>query len=178
MSGAELLPNARNFRRHPEQQALALREVLEEIGQAGELLAYHSARNGGKLTLVDGHLRAEQYAEQDWDVAITDLTDEEADKLLLVHDPLGAMAEVDTEALQLLIDEAAPDGPALQKMLDDLQAANAGEVEEEAPAAQPTDPVLGSMEYKIIVKCLNETQQSELLERFHAEGLEVQALII
>lgn len=65
-----------------------MRGILEEIGQAGELLAYHSARAGGKLVLVDGHLRSTEFSGEEWDVAITDLTDEEADKLLVAHDLL------------------------------------------------------------------------------------------
>jgi hypothetical protein len=120
MLGSELTPNARNFRTHPDEQRAALRGVLTEIGQAGELLLYRSERNGGKLTLVDGHLRAEDYANQEWDVAITDLTDSEADKLLAVHDPLAAMAGTDTEQLDALLADLETDDAGLQALLDDL----------------------------------------------------------
>lgn len=56
---AELAANPANWRKHPEAQRAALRGVLEEVGIAGPLIAYHSARNGGALTLIDGHLRQE-----------------------------------------------------------------------------------------------------------------------
>jgi hypothetical protein len=59
MLPADLAVNARNFRRHPTAQAEALKGLLAEVGIADALLAYPSARNGGTLTLIDGHLRRE-----------------------------------------------------------------------------------------------------------------------
>ncbi|HKB37339.1 MAG TPA: hypothetical protein VKD72_12890, partial [Gemmataceae bacterium] len=53
----ELLDNDGNPRRHPQAQRDALRGVLEQVGIAVALVAYASGRNGGKLTLIDGHLR-------------------------------------------------------------------------------------------------------------------------
>src|SRR6516225_1451012 len=61
----ELLDNDGNPRRHPEAQRDALRGVLEQVGIAGALVAYHSERNGGQLTLIDGHLRRQDY-NLDW----------------------------------------------------------------------------------------------------------------
>ena len=52
----DLLDNDGYPRRHPQAQRDALRGVLEQIGIAGALVAFHSQRNGGKPTLV-GHLR-------------------------------------------------------------------------------------------------------------------------
>src|SRR5439155_11915115 len=50
----ELLPDPRNWRRHPEAQRRALRAVLEQIGMADALLAREVS---GHLVLIDGHLR-------------------------------------------------------------------------------------------------------------------------
>ncbi len=52
---AELRANPKNWRRHPETQARALRSVLEQVGYAGALLARETAEG---LELIDGHLRA------------------------------------------------------------------------------------------------------------------------
>src|ERR1019366_1792790 len=102
MLGSELTPNPKNWREHPPEQSAALGAVLAEIGQAGELLAYHSARDGGKLTLINGHKRSADFPAATWDVAITDLDDAEADKLLAVLDPITNMAVPNMEKLSAL----------------------------------------------------------------------------
>jgi DNA modification methylase len=97
----DLVPNPRNFRKHPEGQKTALTEVLEKIGIADALLAYPGA--DGKLHLVDGHLRQGLDPEAYLPVLVTDLTEAEAQQLLLVFDPLTQMAETDHIALQDLV---------------------------------------------------------------------------
>jgi hypothetical protein len=52
----ELLDHDGNPRRNPQAQRHALRGVLEQVGIAGALVAFHSQGNAGKPTLV-GHLR-------------------------------------------------------------------------------------------------------------------------
>src|SRR5262245_32678948 len=99
----ELLDHDGNPRRHPQAQRDALRGVLEQVGIAGALIAYASERKGGKLTLIDGHLRKSDY-DLDWPVLVLDVTDAEADLLLATHDPLAALAEYDKPKLQALLD--------------------------------------------------------------------------
>src|SRR5437773_730344 len=108
----ELLDHEGNPRRHPQAQRDALRGVLEQVGIADALVAYHSQRNGGKLTLVDGHLRKQDY-DLDWPTLILDVTDEEADLLLATHDPLAALAEYDRPKLQALLEEVQAKSPAV-----------------------------------------------------------------
>ena len=74
----ELLDNDGNPRTHPQAQRDALRGLLEQVGVAAALTAYHSERNGGRLVLIDGHLRKQDY-DLDWPTLILDVTDEEAD---------------------------------------------------------------------------------------------------
>ena len=57
VAARDLVPNPKNWRRHPTRQAAALRGVLEEIGYADALLARELP--DGRLMLIDGHLRAE-----------------------------------------------------------------------------------------------------------------------
>ncbi len=73
---SELLPNPRNWRKHPEAQSNALRGALSEIGYADALIAYETP-NG--LMLIDGHLRAETTPDMEVPVLITDL--DEAERL-------------------------------------------------------------------------------------------------
>ena len=88
----DLLPNPKNWRRHPKAQQDALRGVLAEIGFADALLARETDRG---LMLIDGHLRAETAPDQDVPVLILDVTAVEADKLLATLDPLAGLAEWD-----------------------------------------------------------------------------------
>jgi hypothetical protein len=79
VKASDLLPNPRNWRKHPKAQADALRGVLAEIGFADALLARETDRG---LMLIDGHLRAETAPDQDVPVLVLDVDAAEADKLL------------------------------------------------------------------------------------------------
>ena len=63
---------------------------------------YQSERQGG-LTVIDGHLRKGDYADQEWPCLMTDLDDAEADYMLLMHDELGRQAEREKAAVQALM---------------------------------------------------------------------------
>lgn len=134
---SELLDNAGNWRKHPNAQKKALRGVLQEVGVAGALTAYYSERNNGTLTLIDGHLRKE-VIDGELPVVILDLNDAEADKLLAVFDPLGAMAEADAEKLKALLNSVETESEGLGEMLAELSKAFT--MEEWNPEAGTTAP--------------------------------------
>ena len=115
VKAAELLPNAKNWRRHPHAQAQALRGLLEEIGYADVLLARET--EDGKLTLIDGHLRAETTPNATVPVVVLDVSEHEADKLLLTLDPLAGMAETDTKRLETLLATVRTDNEAVTELL-------------------------------------------------------------
>ncbi len=116
----DLVPNPRNWRSHPQTQQDALRGVLAEIGYADALLVRELP--DGRLEIVDGHLRAETTPDEVVPVLVLDVTEEEADKLMLTLDPLAAMAEANKEALGRLLQEIETQSPAVQAMLDNLAA--------------------------------------------------------
>jgi DNA modification methylase len=116
----DLVPNPKNWRRHPKVQADALRTLLGEIGNSDALLVRELPDR--RLQLIDGHLRAETMPEEEVPVLVLDLNESEADKLLLTLDPLGSMASADTERLNALLDAVRADDPAIQVLLDDLRA--------------------------------------------------------
>jgi hypothetical protein len=113
---SELLPNPKNWRTHPKAQQDALRGVLAEVGMADACIARELP--DGSLMLIDGHLRAETVADAKVPVLILDVTEEEADKLLLTLDPLAAMADSDADKLQELLKGVATDNKALQQMME------------------------------------------------------------
>lgn len=111
----ELIPNPKNWRRHPKTQAAALRGLLEEIGYADALLARELP--DGRLMLIDGHLRAETTPDLDLPVLILDLDESEADKLLLTLDPLASLAESDSERIGALLQTVRTDNAAVEELL-------------------------------------------------------------
>ena len=70
------------------------------MGYADALLAREFA--DGSLMLIDGHLRAETTPEAVVPVLVLDVSEAEADKLLLTLDPLAAMATTSSEQLESL----------------------------------------------------------------------------
>jgi hypothetical protein len=114
---SELIPNAKNWRRHPQTQRDALSGILAEVGFADAVLARETPDG---LTLVDGHLRADVMQDELVPVLVLDITEEEADKILLTLDPLAAMADTDTEALLALLEQTTAHSAAVNKMLQDL----------------------------------------------------------
>ncbi len=55
VKASELIPNAANFREHPDEQRAAYRAIVESVGIAGAELAYELP--DGSLVLIDRHMR-------------------------------------------------------------------------------------------------------------------------
>lgn len=108
-----LKADSRNWRRHPQEQADTLTEMMGRIGDAGVVLARED--ENGDLVLYDGHLRAGLDADRTVAVVVTDLSEEEAGEALATFDPISAMAEFDEPALRSLI-TAIPGFEGLQAL--------------------------------------------------------------
>jgi hypothetical protein len=120
---SELDDHPYQWKTHPANQRGALTGMLQEIGIAGVLLAWPSARNGGRLTAIDGHLRKE-LADVPWPTIITDLTDAEADYLLLTHDWVATLAQGARDQLEALIPRVTPRSEDVALMIADLAKAH------------------------------------------------------
>jgi ParB/Sulfiredoxin domain len=134
----DLLPNPKNWRRHPKAQAEALRGLLAEVGYADALLARELPE--GKLMLIDGHLRAETTPHMMVPVLVLDVTEEEADKLLLTLDPLAGLAQADAERIKELLATVRTDSEAVGALLETIAGQQAWQaVNQPGPLADP-DP--------------------------------------
>lgn len=122
VKGSELAPNPKNWRTHPKEQSDALRGVLSEIGIADAVLAREL--EDGTLMLVDGHMRAETLGDEKVAVLVLDVTEEEADKLLAVFDPISAMAGVNKGVLEELLEGITTDSDPLNSLLEQLAKTN------------------------------------------------------
>ena len=118
MDPAELAENPSNWRRHPESQINALTDVISEVGWAGACLL--NERTG---RLIDGPARRKVALEQGATkvpVLVGDWSEEQEKKILATLDPLAAMAEADTAALDALLREVSTGSEALSTMLTEL----------------------------------------------------------
>jgi len=95
-----IIPHPNNWRRHPEHQRNVLQGMLAAVGIANAVLVREDAVG---LHLIDGHLRVELFGDQKIPVLILDVTEEEANKLLVTLDPLAAMATQDKDVLTELL---------------------------------------------------------------------------
>ena len=155
VTAEELRANPNNWRQHGSVQKQVLEGILQKIGIVDSLLAYYSARAGGALTLINGHLRQETGGE--WPVEISDLNDEEADLILATFDPSSTLAEMDSNALAELLGGLAMEpeldegsGAGLAAWLEELRRETAVMESTQLADAQPRGAQRGN--YGTVVK--------------------------
>jgi hypothetical protein len=171
----ELRPNPRNWRTHPDSQRDALRGVLAEIGYADALLVRELEDNA--LELVDGHLRAETTPDAMVPVLVLDVTQEEADKILLTLDPLASLAGVDQDRLADLLTTTKFTSPYLEQMLDELaREAAAAESAFDAAAERPEVEIPEA--WQVVVQCDSEEDQQAVYQRMREEGYRCRVLTL
>jgi hypothetical protein len=171
---ADLRPNPRNWRVHPPAQQDALRGVLAEVGYADALLAREL--DDGTLLLIDGHLRAETTPDSLVPVLVLDVDEAEADKILLTHDPLAAMATVSQENLDALLTEVKTESEALRELFDTM--ANERRKRGWEDAAVASDDIAIPESYQVVVECRDVDDQQSVYERMRAEGYRCRVLTL
>jgi hypothetical protein len=118
MRVGDLAENPRNPKTHPVEQRKRMRAVLDELGIVTELVAYY---RDDVLTLFDGHLRSQLDPDQEWDVAVTDLSQDEVDRLVLFYDPLAGLAERDEKRWQAIVDSYEERNTELAGWLEEMR---------------------------------------------------------
>jgi hypothetical protein len=175
VKAAELRPNPRNWRLHPPHQQDALRGVLAEVGYASALLARELA--DGTLMLIDGHLRAETTPDAVVPVLVLDVDEAEANKILLTHDPLAAMATTSDEHMRGLLSEVQTESAALRELFDSLSKEQ-GAWSRQQEGSEPRPEVNIPESYQVVVECRDEDDQQSVFERMRAEGYRCRVLTL
>jgi ParB-like chromosome segregation protein Spo0J len=169
VKASELQPSNKNWRVHPDRQKNALRGALAEIGFADAVLARELP--DGSLQLIDGHLRAETLPDMEIPVLVLDLDEAEADKLLLVKDPLAAMATADAAKLDALLRDINTSNADLAGLIADV--ARGSNLYKTPEPINPQDEWQGMPEYthedltsafRCIVHFANETDKHQFEE--------------
>lgn len=118
IEAGSLAENPLNWRRHPEGQTAALKELIgdEEVGWAGACLYNERTKR-----LIDGHARKSAVdPKTPIPVLIGSWSEAAEKKILLTLDPLASMAVADAEALRELVASVELSGDSLKSMVDDL----------------------------------------------------------
>ena len=140
VKASELTPCADNWRLHPKRQRDLMKSVLQTIG----------------------------YADAEVPVLIVDLNANEAKELLLVHDPIGAMAERDDEAVARLLEDFEATNETLERFIG--EEFNVVLPNDDAESLQEPKPVAIPNLFQIIVECEDETEQRECFEELTRSG--------
>lgn len=175
VKGSELIANPKNWRTHPDEQRAAVAGVLADIGYADALLARELP--DGSLMLIDGHLRAEISPDAIVPVLIVDVSEAEADKVLLTLDPLAGMAQADTAKLEELMRSVNFESQEVADMLTAM-AEEYGLVDADAEDDPPPhDPGGLGPQYGVIVMCRDEDEQRDVYEKLSADGLSCKVVV-
>jgi hypothetical protein len=174
LPAGELLPHPLNPRTHPETQKAALAGSLQQFGDVRSLLAYRSPQRWpGRVVLIDGHLRQSLDPSRPVRVEVlTDLSDEEAEALLLTIDPLAQLAGYDEANLAELRSRAQADDDTLRAMWLALQA-NDEAVRSSLHSQEEGEDGQGDPEprqFKVVIHCNDEQQQVRIFRECKRKG--------
>lgn len=166
VKASQLIPCADNWRLHPKRQRDLMKSVLQTIGYADALIARET--EDGALALIDGHLRADVSPDVEVPVLIVDLNEREAKELLLVHDPIGAMAERDDEAVSRLLEDFEATNETLERFIgEEFKIAFNGD---DAKSLKNEKEIAIPNLFQIIVECEDEEEQRECFEELTRSG--------
>jgi DNA modification methylase len=131
----QFLANELNHRTHPANQRRAMRASLDDIGWVAPVI-----ENQQSGRLLDGHERVWQALQNDnADVPyiLVDVPESEEGKIIATFDQIGAMAEIDTEKLDALLQDIQTDNADLMEFLSDFAEGEGLYFGEETPEDDP-----------------------------------------
>ncbi len=172
---AELVPLSKlsAWAKNPRKNDAAVKRVADSIRKFGFANPILARRENGEI--IAGHTRfkaAQMLKLQAVPVRYLDLSEEQAHLLAIADNKLGELAEWDDALLgNLLRDMTLGEAAIIGFDADELDKL-AGSITDEDASEQ-----LSGLAYQVVVKCDNETAQSELIERLESEGYTCSPLI-
>jgi hypothetical protein len=124
----DLVPMARNVRRHGSVQRRRFRGLLERFGFAGALLG--ARRADGKVQILDGHMRLEEAALEEYPVVLVDLPESDWAEFSAAVDRITAQADCDNDALAEMYEQMSD---AVKALFSELEARCAELAKSEKP---------------------------------------------
>lgn len=173
---SSLLANPQNWRIHPQNQHRAIEATMGSIGWIQEVIVNVTTGH-----LVDGHLRvmAAMRADDDRPVPVlyVELTEDEERAALATLDPIGELAEADTEALANLRFEIDSLPPELDELIEQLLGApETGQDDEIDIDPGLPDPLEDEGSLAVLVSADSEAQQSRIYDELQSMGFDVRVV--
>lgn len=174
-TASEFQVNPLNWRKHPEPQQEAIRELLRSVGWVTGVI--ENVRTGN---LIDGHLRIEEALASTPKSKIpytqVDLSEEEERKILLLLDPVGSMATTDDEAIRSLMEMVGIEHESLLAALTGFNDSESLETDEEPNL---NDPAFNyQSQFGVIVICESEPEQKRVYNELLEAGYEVKVVVV
>jgi ParB-like chromosome segregation protein Spo0J len=166
-----------DLRAHPKNakkgDTAAIRASIEASGFYGALVVQRSTGH----ILVGNHrwLAAKQAGLAEVPVIYVDVDDKTARRILAADNRTSDLGSYDDEALAKLLEELRNEG-ALKGSgydSDDLDKL----IEKLGDDVLDAEPQMDGLEYKVIVECASEEEQSMLLQKLEADGLSCRPVI-
>jgi len=171
----KLKPHPKNSRFHSDIQLKQLAASLRRFGITKPILIDDDDMilAGHATTLAAIECKLAQVPV----VVARDWSDEQKRAYLIADNRLGEKSTWDSALLALEIGALRPIGDDLASMgFTDKDVAAA--LKRAAPDKHGSEPQLGEgLAYRVIVDCRDEAHQTDLIQRFDAEGLKCRALI-
>jgi hypothetical protein len=167
--------NPLNWRRHPESQEAALREILSSVGWITGVIV--SKRTG---LLIDGHARVDAALKIEPNALVpfieVDVTPEEEQKMLLLFDPIGGMATADDDAIKQLLEMV---GLEHDSLLESIAGFTNIELDTADDGPNLNDPAFNyQSQYGVIVTCRDEPHQQTVYNELLEAGYEVKVVVV
>lgn len=175
---SELKRHPLNFRTHPGDQRRDVSELLTKIGQVSPLIVRRLP--DGSLVLIDGHLRADIADDKLILVAITDLTEEEANIVLAMLDYTASQATINPELVKILAENTRSSSILPPIVWDGWSTAMSMQVKSQGArdlGACDDRQVQIPSQWSVIAECDNEQSQKDLFEEFTRRGIKCRLLI-
>ena len=174
---ANLTPHPRNVR---QGDVGAIVTSMEAHGQYRPIVVQKETGN-----ILAGNHTFQAAKALGWDkIAVTyvDCDDEQALRILLADNRANDLASYDDNALVELLTELAEGAGGLDGTLfepEDLQTLLNDLANDDFSPTNPSgDPVEFGETYEVVITCVNEYEQTMLLEKLSLEGHKVRAIIV
>jgi len=166
VKASDLIPNEKNWRKHSNKQRDILSGVMQEVGFAGAVLTRQTDRG---YEIIDGHLRTDEAGDNEVPILVTNLNQEESDKLLAVYDPITALAEMDEEAYAELTEGMQFENDFVNNYLELLKEESVSwDMEETFDSVENTEETDEGIVVRIVLNCPQSLKDSfmESLQEF------------
>lgn len=166
----EMLDTAdlRTFHKNPRKGSVqTIAESLDRNGQYRAIVVNRGTHTGRPNEVLAGNhtfLAAKQLGWQAIAAHVIDVTDDQANRIVLVDNRSSDIATNDDDMLIVLLDELGGDLEGTGFNRDDLSAL----LDDVEPDIEPME----TESYDLIVSCRSASQQEDLHEKLTAEGFE------